>query len=92
MAERAKRMSNGKRIWDVGLSFLIPTVILVFVMTQVRGFYGDRFNLWPTLVNLRLVMPDVFILMLIGSVPDYVQGIIKVILWQKNKRQLNTES
>jgi CubicO group peptidase (beta-lactamase class C family) len=90
--ERAKGMSNGKRIWDVGLSFLIPTVILVFVMIQVRGFYGDRFNLWPTLVNLRLVLPDVFILMLIGSVPDYVQGIIKVILWHKNKQQLDTES
>jgi CubicO group peptidase (beta-lactamase class C family) len=90
--ERAKGMSKGKRIGDVGLSFLIPTVILVFVIFQVRGFYGDRFNLWPTLVNLRLVMPDVFILMLIGSLPDYVQGIIKIILWQKNYRQLETES
>ncbi|MBW6467099.1 MAG: beta-lactamase family protein [Brevefilum sp.] len=90
--ERDKGMSKGKRIWDIGLSFLIPTVILVFVMIQVRGFYGDRFNLWPTLVSLRLVMPDVFILMLIGSLPDYVQGMIKIILWQKNKRQLETES
>jgi CubicO group peptidase (beta-lactamase class C family) len=90
--ERAKGMSKGKRIWDVGLSFLIPTVILVFVMIQVRGFYGDRFNLWPTLVSLRLVMPDVFLLMLIGSVPDYVQGIIKVSLWVKNKQQFDPES
>jgi CubicO group peptidase (beta-lactamase class C family) len=90
--ERAKGMSKGKRMWDVGLSFLIPTVILVFVMIQVRGFYGDRFNLWPTLVNLRLVLPDVFILMLIGSLPDYVQGMIKIILWQKNKQQLDPES
>jgi CubicO group peptidase (beta-lactamase class C family) len=90
--ERAKEMSKGKRIWDVGLSFLIPTVILVFVMIQVRGFYGDRFNLWPTLVSLRLVMPDVFLLMLMGSVPDYVQGIIKVILWHRHKQQLDPDS
>jgi CubicO group peptidase (beta-lactamase class C family) len=89
-AERARAMSKGKRIWDIGISFLIPTVILIVVLSQVRAFYGDRFNLWPTLVNLRLVLPDVFILMLIGTVPDYVQGITKMILWQKNKPGVET--
>jgi hypothetical protein len=90
--ERARAMSKGKRIIDIGISFLIPTVILVFVMIQVKGFYGDRFNLWPTLVNLRLVLPDVFILMLVGTVPDYVQGITKIFLWLKNKPKLEARS
>lgn len=81
--ERARNMSIGKRILDIGISFLIPTVILIFVLIQIRGFYGNRFNLWPTLVNLPLVLPDVFVLMLVGSIPDYVQGIIKIVLWQK---------
>jgi CubicO group peptidase (beta-lactamase class C family) len=84
-AERARSMPKGKRIVDIGMSFLIPTVILIIVLSQVRAFYGNRFNLWPTLVNLRLVLPDVFILMLVGTVPDYVQGITKIILWQKHK-------
>ena len=84
--ERVKNMSKGKRIWDIGISFLIPTVILVVVLSQVRAFYGDRFNLWPTLVMLPLVLPDVFILMLVGSIPDYVQGITKSILWLKTSK------
>jgi CubicO group peptidase (beta-lactamase class C family) len=84
---RAQQMSKGKRMWDIGISFLIPTVILVIVMSQVRAFYGNRFNLWPTLVNLPLVMPDVFILMLVGTIPDYVQGVIKIIMWRQTSRR-----
>ena len=84
---RAQHMTTGKRMWDIGVSFLIPTVILVIVLSQVRAFYGNRFNLWPTLVNLRLVMPDVFILMLVGTLPDYVQGVIKVSMWLKAFRR-----
>lgn len=84
--ERARNMSKGKRILDIGISFLIPTAILIFVLIQIRGFYGNRFNLWPTLVNLPLVLPDVFILMLVGSLPDYVQGITKIILWWKTSK------
>jgi CubicO group peptidase (beta-lactamase class C family) len=76
--ERARQMSVGKRIWDIGLSFLIPTVILVVVLSQVKAFYGYRFNLWPTLANLRYVMPDVFILMLVSILPDYFQGFFKL--------------
>jgi len=83
--KRAMNMPKSKRIMDIGISFLIPTIILLVVLSQVRGFYGDRFNLWPTLVNLRLVMPDVFVLMLVGTIPDYIQGITKIILWQKSK-------
>jgi len=85
--ERAKKMSKGKRIWDIGISFLIPTIILSVVLSQVSAFYGDRFNLWPTLVMLPFVLPDIFILMLVGSIPDYVQGITKIFLWRKAKHE-----
>ncbi len=81
--ERTQNMSKSKRMTDVGISFLIPTVILIIVLSQVRAFYGDRFNLWPTLVGMPLIIPDVFILMLVAAIPDYVQGIFKIILWQK---------
>lgn len=81
--ERARNMAKGKLAWDIALSFLIPTVITAVVLTQVKGFYGDRFNLWPTLVTMRLVLPDVFLLMLIGVLPDYIQGIFKLFSLRK---------
>jgi CubicO group peptidase (beta-lactamase class C family) len=83
--ERARQMPVDKRIWDIGLSFLIPTVILVVVLSQVKAFYGYRFNLWPTLANLRFVMPDVFILMLVSILPDYFQGFFKLFSLRKLK-------
>jgi CubicO group peptidase (beta-lactamase class C family) len=85
--KRAQDMPVGKRRWDIGLSFLIPTVILTVVLSQVKAFYGYRFNLFPTLVNLRFVLLDVFILMLAGILPDYVQGISKLFIWHKSNRQ-----
>lgn len=81
--ERAKNLSQGKLVWDIALSFLIPTAINIFVLTQIQGFYGDRFNLWLTLVTMRLVLPDVFLLMLIGVLPDYIQGIFKLFFLRK---------
>ena len=84
--ERALSLTKKKRVTDIGLSFLIPTVILVIVISQVRAFYGDRFNLWPTLVGMPRIIPDVFILMLVAAIPDYVQGIIKIIQWQRKPK------
>lgn len=81
--ERTKNLPQGKRAWDIALSFLIPTTINVFVLIQIQGFYGDRFNLWPTLVTMRLVLPDVFLLMLIGVLPDYIQGFFKLFSLRK---------
>lgn len=81
--ERAKNLPKGKLAWDIALSFLIPTAINVFVLTQIKGFYGDRFNLWPTLVTMRLILPDVFLLMLIGVLPDYIQGFFKLFALRK---------
>jgi hypothetical protein len=76
--ERACTMSPGKRARDVAISFIIPTVILLVVFWQVSAFYGDRFNLWTNLAYFRLGLPDIFILMLVGVIPDYVQGLAKV--------------
>ena len=67
-----------KKIWDVAISFIIPSVILILVLSQIKVFYGYRFNLLTSLAYLRLGLPDIFILMLIGSLPDYIQGIIKL--------------
>jgi hypothetical protein len=44
----------------------------------VRAFYGDRFNLATTAAYFRFGLPDVFILMLIGTLPDYIQGFTKL--------------
>lgn len=81
-SERTRSLSRAKRACDVAISFLIPTVILVIVFSQISAFYGDRFNLWTNLVYFRLGLPDIFILMLISSLPDYMQGIIKLFLWR----------
>ena len=78
--ERVRKFSSAKRAWDVAISFLIPTAILGVVFWQVKGFYGNRFNLWTNLAYMRLGLPDVFILMIIGTVPDYLQGVIKLFL------------
>lgn len=86
--ERARAMPKGRLAWDIALSFLIPTVITVVVLIQVRAFYGHRFNLWPTLVTMRLAVPDVFLLMLIGIVPDYVQGFFKLFSLRRTRAGL----
>lgn len=82
-SEHTRSLSPVKRAFDVAISFIIPTAILIVVFWQVSAFYGDRFNLWTNLAYFRLALPDVFILMLVGSLPDYIQGIIKLFLWRK---------
>jgi hypothetical protein len=80
-------MSPGKRALDIGVSFIIPVVILLIVITQVRAFYGDRFNLATTAAYFRFGLPDVFILMLIGTLPDFIQGFTKLGWTLTGKRQ-----
>jgi CubicO group peptidase (beta-lactamase class C family) len=76
--ERSRPLSPARRASDVAISFIIPTVILVVVFWQVSTFYGNRFNLWTNLAYFRLGLPDVFILMLVGVIPDCVQGFVKL--------------
>jgi CubicO group peptidase (beta-lactamase class C family) len=77
-SERARSMSPGKKAFDVAISFVIPTVILIVVFTQMKAFFGPRFNLSTNLAMMRHSLPDVFVLMLIGTLPDYTQGAIKL--------------
>lgn len=84
---RTHSLSVGKRAWDVAVSLLIPTIILIVVFSQVAAFYGDRFNLRTTLVYFGRSLPDVFILMLVGTLPDYLQGLIKILLWWQASAQ-----
>ncbi len=82
---RARAWSPLKLGWDVTLSFLIPTVILVIVFTQIKAFFGDRLNLTYQLLVMFRTLPDISILMLVGSLPDYAQGVAKLVLLRKIK-------
>jgi hypothetical protein len=44
----------------------------------MKAFYGYRFNLTYQLVMMSRTLTDITILMLVGSVPDYVQGFVKL--------------
>jgi CubicO group peptidase (beta-lactamase class C family) len=81
---RARQMSPGKRAWDVTISFLIPTAILAVILSQMSGFFGYRFNLLTTLAQFRFSLPDIFILMLVGTIPDYFQGVYKLVKFPRS--------
>ena len=76
--ERARHMAPAKKTLDVAISFIIPTVILLIIFSQMRAFFGYRFNLGTNLVMMRYALPDVFVLMIVGTIPDYVQGFVKL--------------
>ena len=76
--ERARNWSTGRKIWDTAVSFLIPTIILIVVFSQIKAFFGYRFNFTYQIINMMSTLTDIFILMVIGSVPDYVQGFVKL--------------
>ena len=77
--ERAKGWSTLRKVWDVAVSFLIPTMILLVVFSQIKAFYGYRFNLTYQLIIMSRTLGDIAVLMLVGSVPDYVQGLVKLV-------------
>lgn len=88
-----KRMSNApkaKRIWEISISFLIPVLITLIVFWQVSNFYGNRFNFISSVAYMRQGMPDIFILMIIGTVPDVIQGFIKIFLLAVNRKEENS--
>jgi hypothetical protein len=74
----ARRLSPARREWAVAISLIIPTAILAVIAWQLSRFWSHRFHPYSTFVMLSTVMPDVATLMLIGTVPDYVQGFIKL--------------
>lgn len=76
--ERARTWSMRKRVWDTAVSFLIPTIILVAVFSGIKAFFGYRFNFTYQIINMTSMLTDIAILMFVGSVPDYVQGFVKL--------------
>lgn len=76
--QHANRMSPVQLAKDIGLNFLIPTAILAVIIWQVAGLFGDRFNLRYQASMLFRELPDIGILMLVSTVPDYLQGLIKI--------------
>ena len=76
--ERARGMTPAKKALDIAISFIIPTVILIIVFSQMRAFFGNRFHLWTNVVMMRYTLPDVCVLMVVGTLPDFVQGFIKL--------------
>ncbi|MFV9504265.1 MAG: serine hydrolase domain-containing protein [Oscillochloridaceae bacterium umkhey_bin13] len=85
-ASWVQQQSPLRQAWSVALSFVIPSMILVVVYSQLQGFFGYRFNLVTAVAMLPEMMPDLFILMLIGTIPDYLQGLIKLV-WLIRLRQ-----
>ena len=56
----------------------IAAQIGVVDSSGLEFFAGYRFNLGTNLVMMRYALPDVFVLMIVGTIPDYVQGGIKL--------------
>jgi len=83
--ERMSRVSRARRAWDIAISFIIPVIITTVVFWQVSNFYGNRFNFISSVAYMRQGMPDVFILMLIGTIPDLIQGFLKIFIWTGKK-------
>ncbi len=77
--QRASKMSVSRRAFDIAVSFIIPTGILAIVTWQLAGYFGNRFSLAQQTSLLFVVVPDMGVLLLVSSVPDYFQGIVK--LW-----------
>lgn len=59
-------------------------MILIVVFTQIKTFWGDRFNLTYRLRVMFRTLTDISILMIVGSVPDYAQGLVKL-FWALRK-------
>jgi CubicO group peptidase (beta-lactamase class C family) len=88
--ERARGWSATKKTADIALNFLIPTLILFVVFSQVKGFFGYRFNLTFQITTMGSMLTDITILMLLGSVPDYVQGMTKL-FWVARAKAVSPE-
>ena len=83
--QRASGWSTGKQIWDISVSFLIPTIILIAIFGGIKAYFSYRFNLTYQLINMSRTLTDITILMIIGSVPDYAQGVTKL-FWIVSRR------
>ena len=88
---RTRTWSTGEKVWDTTVSLLIPTIILVAVFGGIKTYFGYRFNWTYQLITMSRTLTDITMLMVIGSIPDYVQGITKV-FWIVSGRTSRTNS
>ena len=84
--KKTQKFSTKRKALDVAISFIIPTVIMLVILSQVAQFYGNRFNLLTSLYYMRMGFPDMLVLFIIGTLPDLIQGIIKIVLWCTGKK------
>jgi CubicO group peptidase (beta-lactamase class C family) len=77
---RFAAMTLSGRVLDIALNFIIPSVILAIVIWQVSGFFGYRFNLEHMLTRVFKMLPDIGVLLVVGVLADYAQGMTKL-LW-----------
>jgi len=77
---RTRSMTAASRGFDIALNFIIPSAIIGIVLWQSAQFFGYRFNpAYQLRVLLQFqALPDIGILMLVGTLPDYAQGLIKL--------------
>src|SRR5215213_9355394 len=75
--ERTRHWSIERKLWDTALSFLIPTIILITVFAGMKSYYGYRLNLTYQMLIMFRTLSDIAVLMILGSLPDYLQGCIK---------------
>ncbi len=71
-------MAPRKRAWDIASHFIIPTIIIAVGMWQAAQLFGDRFNLAVIGQVMVTRIPDIFTWLLVGTLPDYAQGLFKV--------------
>lgn len=56
----------------------ILLIILLNVFSEIKAFMGYRFNFNFQTKTTSRTLPDLFVLMILGSVSDYVQGTAKL--------------
>lgn len=86
--ECAREWSTRKRVWNTTISFIIPTVILIVVFSGIKAFFGYRFNFTYQIINMTNTLTDIAVLMFVGSIPDYVQGFVKLFWLMGGKTRL----
>lgn len=80
---RAARWSPSRRWVDIAISFLIPMGITAIILWQLQGFFGYRFNIVLQTTYIFTALPDIGLLILLGTLPDIAQGFIKLYLYFK---------
>ncbi len=81
--QRARLWSKARLALDIAVSFLIPLLIGTVVFSQIQAFLGYRFNWTYQMRMMFTTLPDIGILMVVGLVPDLVQGFIKLALLRR---------